>query len=137
VIHVAAGDDCSVCVLQSGAVTYWGNNWIRGKPGVASKVGRIGVPRAVAAVALGARHLLALGRLGEVWSMGYGEGGQLGTGKLVSFVQDPSVLVFREDVIAVRRPWRVVVVVGRCHPCLFRMTCSSLRAFLPQMQLEV
>ncbi len=96
VAAVAAGEACSACLLQGAQVMVWGSNWLRGKPGVATKPLRVSFPRPVTQIALGERHLLALSAGGEVFALGYGEQGQLGTGKMM-YCADVSTVVFSSD----------------------------------------
>ncbi len=85
VTGIAAGDCCSVSIL-SGSIFFWGSNWIRGKAGVATKPIRVTCPRAVTQVSLGERHLLAVADNKTVYAIGSGDKGQLGNGKVLSFL---------------------------------------------------
>lgn len=95
VATVAAGHDCSACVTLAGSVMFWGDNWVRSKPGTATRPFRIPFSRSVATLALGKNHMVAVGRLGEVWAVGSNDFGQLGVPKVQTASQDPVLVTFR------------------------------------------
>jgi len=84
VVPIAAGEDFSLAVLESGGIAAWGAN-DNGQLGDGTRTQRktsvlVSGMNGVAAVAAGDYHSLALKENGTVWAWGWNDSGQLGDG---------------------------------------------------------
>lgn len=78
---IAAGPMSGACVSTSkGVVMYWGPNLKKKAEKPYKKPEKIATKTRIVQVALGAQHMLLLDDLGDVYALGEGAQGQLGTG---------------------------------------------------------
>lgn len=113
IIAIAAGDNHTLAVDESGQVWAWGRNAF-GQLGLGEKdknnfspeplktpVKVKGLPNSIVAVATGAEHSVALDSNGTVWAWGRNTAGQLGNGTTTNVNPEPTEVLGLSNIVEI------------------------------------